>query len=252
VLLGYGAVWPEALAQPDGRFRLDLVVEAGREQQLWDVLEVDLRRLGAESVLARAPSNAERYLGFLAAVGFVETQRMHRLELVLDAAAEWQAEAPTDWTIVSLAEARRHDERLLAKWWALEQAVRPTWPEANPLGRQPPPVTEAEAERRLNNPALLADAFLLAEVGECFVGFSALERIAGEADVLGYAGTGVDPAWRGRGVATDLKRKTIELARQHGYRRLRTATANPAMLAINERLGFQRRGEQVRLVRRFA
>ena len=62
-------------------------------------------------------------------------------------------------------------------------------------------------------------------------------------DGVGLHGlTGVRRHWRGRGVATALKRAQIVAARSAGLRQLRTTTAfqNAPMLRVNERLGYRR------------
>ena len=52
--------------------------------------------------------------------------------------------------------------------------------------------------------------------------------------------TGVRRDWRGRGVATALKRAQITAAQEAGLRRLRTQNdlANSAMRRVNEKLGY--------------
>ena len=46
--------------------------------------------------------------------------------------------------------------------------------------------------------------------------------------------------WRGRGIATSLKRATLEFAAEAGIRSIYTwtQTGNEAMRALNERLGY--------------
>ena len=61
--------------------------------------------------------------------------------------------------------------------------------------------------------------------------------------------TGVRPEYRRLGVATALKMLANRYASQHGYEAIYTRTANPAMLALNEKLGVRRRGSEVRLVK---
>ncbi len=52
--------------------------------------------------------------------------------------------------------------------------------------------------------------------------------------------TAVRPAWRGRGIATALKRATIAWAMEHGVEGLETGNdeENAPMRAINRTLGY--------------
>jgi GNAT superfamily N-acetyltransferase len=61
--------------------------------------------------------------------------------------------------------------------------------------------------------------------------------------------TGVRREYRRQGVATALKVQTIAYAKQHGFREIVTKTANPAMLSLMEKLGFQHESGEVRLLK---
>jgi GNAT superfamily N-acetyltransferase len=63
------------------------------------------------------------------------------------------------------------------------------------------------------------------------------------------AGDGAHPDWRRQGLALAPKVRLIERARREGVPLLRTNTASPAILALNEKLGFRRGLAEVRLVK---
>ena len=88
------------------------------------------------------------------------------------------------------------------------------------------------------------DAVFIARCEGEPVGFTGLGRDARP------IGTAVLPAFRNRGIATALKRRVIDWARRNGVITLWTSSGNPAMIRINERLGFERVSTEVRLVRR--
>ena len=97
---------------------------------------------------------------------------------------------------------------------------------------------------------MIPDACFIAVQGEQYLGYSAL-TVADEARTqAGSGGTAVRPEFRGLGIATALKARCVRWAQDHGVRRLVTASGNAAMIRVNERLGFRRTYEEVRLVRR--
>jgi GNAT superfamily N-acetyltransferase len=83
---------------------------------------------------------------------------------------------------------------------------------------------------------------LLAVDGDKYVGLGAV-LLDTEDPTLAYnAFTGVDAAYRGRGIAQALKLLTLRFARDNGARILRTVndSLNAAMLAINTKFGYVR------------
>ena len=68
--------------------------------------------------------------------------------------------------------------------------------------------------------------------------------------VLIQGDTAVHVDWRRRGIASLLKLHTIAYAQRHGHEEITTRTASQGMRALNERLGFQQDGVEVRLVKR--
>ncbi len=253
-LVGYGALTPERAVEPDDRYRMELVAETeALERELWRLIVRDLAEVGAGTVQARVAESDRRRRALLEELGFVETQRMTHLVLRLAdyplavPGSEWPALPELTITTLSVA---RHAAGFLERWARMDAAVRLTWPEANPLPGGTPPRSLAEHGRRLfEDPRLLAEGFFIVADGDDFIGYSGLTRDQEHPSVLETWGTGVHPEWRGRGIATLLKMHALRFAALAGYEKVFTATANPTMLAINERLGFQRVSTQIRLVR---
>lgn len=87
----------------------------------------------------------------------------------------------------------------------------------------------------------LPEALFVARAGDEYVSLSLLYRHAAEPGVLHVSFTGTLPSYRGRGLAGELKRRTIEFARSHGYRYIETDndSQNERIWSINRQLGFR-------------
>jgi mycothiol synthase len=247
-VIGYGAWWQ---VRP-GKFRMDLLVASqwrgkGVGSGLLGYLAGRARAAGAATLQARVDVGQTQPLGFLLARGFVETMRMHRQVLqVADARLTVHEHlvaqlAGRGIVIASLEHelARRAD--CWQEYCRLFHAAREGWPDPDPGPGPVAPLTPpafrrryraAEVEHRVG----AAEAFL-AVAEDRYVGFT------------GAMGTAVDPAFRGQGIATALKLRAVSSARDHGLVTLHTSSGNPAMLRINEQLGFRRVSTEIRLVR---
>jgi mycothiol synthase len=112
-------------------------------------------------------------------------------------------------------------------------------PSGDPI---PPPDYERWCAMELDRPDMPPDAQFaaVAEDGEV-VGFALLSISSSQPDTLWHSMTATLRPFRGRGVASSLKRATVLYARHHGVRRLRTGNEerNAPMLAINRRMGYR-------------
>jgi len=116
------------------------------------------------------------------------------------------------------------------------------------------PVPFAQFAAEIDRPELIPEAFLLAGRGDSYVASSHLERDLAEPDTLMIGFTGTRSAYRGRGLATELKRRALEYARHHGVRYLKTFndSLNDPIWKINEKMGFRRTMELSNQERAFA
>lgn len=91
----------------------------------------------------------------------------------------------------------------------------------------------------LEGPQFLPDGIILALDGDRLVGTSMLRREESGAVYTEY--TGVDRAYRGRGLALALKLRSVAVARRlrAPYMRTNNDSLNGPMLAVNRRLGYQ-------------
>lgn len=141
--------------------------------------------------------------------------------------------------VVTVAEEQSNDPQWLEKLHDLHTTVAADVPQPEPYT----PMTVDELRRRwLDNPEYLPDGHFLAKAGDRYVAESNLFLTENPPDVLYQGITGTRRDYRGRGLALALKLRTIEYARTHGKREIRTwnDTLNEPMLAINVKLGFVR------------
>lgn len=186
-----------------------------------------VRDFGGQSLYAATRSEATDQLAFLAHHGLVEVARMEDVELDLDD-YDAASETPANVAIVPLS------PELEADVYTVALEADADVPAATPISTGP---LERWRERNLGPLALREQSFA-AVTGSEVVGYAILGRcIPGVGE---HWMTGVRRDWRGRGVATALKRAQITAAQEAGLRRLRTQNdlANSAMRRVNEKLGY--------------
>ena len=184
----------------------------------------------------------DRAVRFLNQQGFSERHRAWRSSLDLSTATvlpdRTQELTREGFSFTTLARENLESPELLRELYDLTNATSADEPR---LGEYTPITFEQFVQRDLRGPAFLPDAYFLARYAERLVALSVLWRANGEADALRQAFTGTRREFRGRGIATELKRRSVEYGRAHGYRRIRTGndSRNSPMLAINRKLGFR-------------
>jgi mycothiol synthase len=122
-----------------------------------------------------------------------------------------------------------------------------------PRAEPPTPLTfEFFEENVLDDPELIPEAFVFAMRGEQIVGFSG-----------GYQGA--QPGWvdqwltavtreaRGQGLATAIKVRALRAVLELGFKTVRTDndTQNTPMLAVNDKLGYQRQPAVLSMLKSF-
>lgn len=91
----------------------------------------------------------------------------------------------------------------------------------------------------LDSTRVLPHLFIFAADGDRLVGTTYMHTLEGGGLHTMY--TGVDPAYRGKGIAQALKVRAVEAARKHGapYMRTDNDSQNGPMLAINRKMGYR-------------
>jgi GNAT superfamily N-acetyltransferase len=187
------------------------------------------------------PAVADRpeAIAFLERRGFVEHERMRSVRLDLAAAARPPSDVPDGIELTDLA--TRPD--LIAGVHAVAVEAFPDIP-----GGDEPIAAGDLAEfraRDVDRPGFPPEAFVIAIDRDTsrVVGYAALQLKPGDPTVAWHDMTAVARAWRRRGLATALKRRTIAWALDHGLVALETGNdeANLGMQAVNARLGYRPR-----------
>lgn len=142
------------------------------------------------------------------------------------------------YDVITLAEARRQDPEADLRLYEVFAATVVDVP--FPGGVRAEPNYAAFRAGTLDAPNTTADGIFIARHEGRMVALTTLEMLPNGLGITGT--TGVLAAHRGRGVATLVKLASLHYLKKQGYVEARTHndTANPAILALNEKIGYRR------------
>lgn len=251
-IVGYGAYRQVG----DYKFRLDLVVpsEQSVASRLLDVLLDSLRSIGARTLLARVPEDNTMLLSLLRQYGFIEIHRMYRFSLDVAQANLESLQAyltcieAQDISISTLADEQEQNHECWQMLADLQNSALPDWPNPDP-GAIPYTTPIIFRRQLLGDYPVIPAAFFIAKKQGQHAGYSGLAEVESKPTYLASGGTAVRPEYRGMKLATVLKMLGIRYAQRHGYGKIITDSANPAIIKINEQLGFRRERGEVRLIK---
>lgn len=213
----------------------------GVSRALADALRAEAATRSASRLWTEVVAQDERSVRFATLQGFVEKRRSWRSRLIV-ANASLPPDRTDDLrrqgvTFLTLSELDHRSPAVIQDVYRLNARISADEPR---LGAYTPVSLEQFVAMDLQGPAFLADAYFLARSSEGFIAMSTLKRSSAEPDTLIQAFTGTLPEHRGRGIATELKRRGTHYARAHGYRSITTGndSLNHPMLAINRKLGY--------------
>jgi mycothiol synthase len=233
--------WINCLVDPEHEHR-------GLGHALAETASREAAQRRARRLWAAVRADNARANRFLARQGFTEKRRSWRSKLDLAQAANLpdrtEELSRAGITFTTLAEENSADPELIRELYDLTVATTGDEPR---LGAYTPISFERFVERDLRGPSFFPEAFLLARAGRRFVAMCLLTRLEGEPATLSQSFTGTRKEFRGRGIASELKRRSVEFGRSHGYRYIRTGndSLNAPMLAINDKLGFKKERERI-------
>jgi GNAT superfamily N-acetyltransferase len=195
------------------------------------------RATGKTGLHLRTSEGRPEGIAFLRHRGFTELERARMVELRLEGLALPVIEPPAGVTLTNLAERPELIDGVHAL--AIEAF-------ADIPGGDTPMAAGDLAEfraRDVDRPGIPPAAFMIATdaATDDVIGYACLMFVPGSTTVAWHDMTAVARAWRGRGLATLMKRATIAWAIREGLVALVTGNdeENAPMRAVNARLGYQ-------------
>jgi GNAT superfamily N-acetyltransferase len=226
---GFERYWFGIHVLPEARRR-------GLGTRLW-ALASDVSRAAGKTGLQTDVSEAQADgLAFLGHRGFVEVEREKMVRLELRGLTLADPAAPPGVVLTTFADRPDLEHGL----YAVAVAAYPDIPSEKPIAVGS---YEEFVARDVRRDGIPSDALAIAvddATGEV-AGWASLLFVPGSSTIAWHDMTAVHPRWRGRGVATALKRATIQWAVEHGLEILETGndTANGPMRAVNAKLGYR-------------
>lgn len=233
--------WSDVSVEPPHQGR-------GVGRLLASALETEARRAGARRLFASARVEDSRAIRFLARQGFSEIRRTWRSRLALAEATRLPDRtavlAQEGIRFSSLAEEDPNDPKLLQELYALSTTAGADEPRYAPYSAPP---FDQFVELEIRRPAVIPEAYLIARHSGRIIGVSSLIRLEAQPDAVFQSFTGILREYRGRGIATELKRRIVEHARTAGYRTMFVGndSLNEPILGINRKLGFRPERERI-------
>jgi len=228
--------WAEVAVDPDHQHR-------GIGRTLYNQVEELARARSAEILWSSVWTDELRSVRFFGQAGFIERRRRwgSRLDLGITSPTTRGGEPirlPPGVTFTTLAEEGADRRDVQERLYHLELATSRDEPRMEVMTDIS---FEQYSEYAFHGPRYFPEAVFLARAGDEYVAMTTLTHLPAEPGVLMVGFTGTLPDYRGRGLATELKRRAMEFARASGFRYLKTFndSENPAIWAINRKLGFQ-------------
>ena len=261
-IVGYAGLWHVAWAFDPQKFGSEIRVHPAHERRgigsaLWERLQDALRSHEAISTKTTIWEKMPDAMAFAAKHGFREVMRAWESRLDV-ASFDFAKFGPYldralagGVTITTLAAERAKDPENLRRIHAMEAQIAKDVP--RPRDETHTPIDFSMwLDYAVTGPWSLNDAFFVAVVHGEYAGVSSLFKPK-TGDWLNQGLTGMHRQFRGRHIATALKVKTVEYARDHGMREIRTwnETNNAPMLAINVKFGFVRQPAWITFMKEF-
>ncbi|HLX41008.1 MAG TPA: GNAT family N-acetyltransferase [Ktedonobacteraceae bacterium] len=260
-VVGRASVGHDQLAHREGKFNMDIRVHPDVQGQgigslLYQEILRHLQHFEPYELHTDVWSGHSRAIQFVTGRGFVEAWRRLDLELdvshfdftpYMDLEERVRANGVEIQTFAELLSKRGRTETI-EKLYEVDRQLWRDIPYGEGEELSPRSLVQF-VQSEIESPRFIPEACFIAlhKHDGAFVGYSSLSDV-GKYFVIEM--TGVLPAYRGKGIAMLLKLHGIRYAQAHGNRAITTTNDSPneAMLALNDRLGFQRQGATIRFV----
>ncbi len=244
---GYGA----AYSLDETHARLNLLVcprhrRLGIGTLLLEAVEAEIRLEGKAYLQARLLEGMDEGLLFALSRGFMEIHRMRGMSL---RAGDFNFDkwkglgerlSRQGFRVTTFKDEDEAGNTPVERLAELSRHAREGWPLPDPTWKYE--TSEERLRSPFTNPAA-PERFSIMKFGDEYVGFTSADR-------SNMSGTGVDPRYRGRGIATYLKAYDIKRCVEAGHEYFESSSANPAMLRVNEKLGYRFNGlTEIRLLK---
>ncbi len=249
-VVAYASIGESSWSHEDGKYFVFVVVHPdwqhrGIGARLYDHVTgiLSARTPSPVKLVSDTREDLPAAVRFLESRGYTRVQRQEvsRLDLV---DFDWERFASArgacertglvvrtgDWLLENDPDAGR---KLYELDWEIMQDV----PVPDPLTKRP----FDEWIKEFSHPAFLPESWFVALDGDAYVALSSTWKDLSNSERLYQGLTGVRRPYRRRGIATDLKVRVNDFARDHGVRYIITDNEekNP-MYALNVKLGFER------------
>ena len=225
----YEGLWGNISVRPDHRRK-------GVGSALLATLAALTQEAGKTLLLGRVTEDRIDAIEFLEHRDFTAYERMKAVRLDLVGRVPEPIDPPAAVVITSLEE---HPELVEGVY----RVAVETFPDIPGEGPQAPATLEEFRVLEVDRSTIPAGGFALAldAATGTVIGYASLLIMSGNPAVAWHGMTAVARNWRGRGVASALKRATIAWAIENGLHALDTANdeANGPMRAVNGHLGYE-------------
>ena len=242
---GYVAAYP----LDHTHFRLNLIVDPnhlrkGIGSQLLKTIEEEVIREQGKYLQARVFETMPASLRFALDKGFTQIHTMrgmslHAADFSFEKWREWGKKLSAGFVFTSLKEELEADVNAIDKLARLYKLARDGWPSPDPTWH----LDSSQEDLRAPFVGIkYPEHFSIVKADNEFVGFTSARNPG--------TGTAVHPDYRNLGLATYLKALDLNRCIKYGQEYFESASANPAMQQVNEKLGYRLNGlAEVRFVK---